>query len=600
MKPSRLLWIVVVLVLQAAHLGAQEPRRDYLSLGWTDDDRDWFYYTTQGSRLLPYRWFLALEQAGNSKLLRDNANIEAMGFLPGSVSARNPDGLPIGFAKDTDEPERAFDLKLAQLMTGVTAGEYKLIRQEDAKVFAATSKLLPVPNSAKRRPEKLKPVPADSYAEREWLGLTCAACHTGSFLVKEREQSDLAELIVDGAPAMADLTRLLEDVVASLYATVNEPDKFRRFADRVIPDGDDGQRDRLKNSVIAFTQGLAGLAGRSRPVSPFGFARLDAFGILLNEIAGTAIEQPDNWRQPNAPVSYPFLWNTPDLDWVQWNGFAHSTLARNTGEVLGVFADLRMSDLTKIKTSANLQNLYELEERVKKLASPAWPEKYLGEINQALAERGGKVYREQKCAECHALPPYPMTAPTAPARSLIEIEMIPLAEIGTDPAMAVSIIARTGKTGSLKPLLNGQEVAPIGQIFSAAVGTVVKSEFDRLAIPPEQRFKMNDRRGSKIPTVEHLAGYKARPLNGIWATAPYLHNGSVPTLYHLLQPPHKRPVVFHVGDREFDVQNVGLKSDAGAFEFNTELPGNRNTGHYYGTNMGDDDRQALIEYLKTL
>ena len=129
----------------------------------------------------------------------------------------------------------------------------------------------------------------------------------------------------------------------------------------MIPGGDDAQCDQLKNSVIAFTAGLAGLAGRSHPVSPFGFARLDAFGIFSTRSREPPSNSRSNWRQPNAPVKDPFLWNTPDLDWVQ-RLVPDSTLARNTGEVLGVFADLRMSDLTNIKTSANLQNLFELEE----------------------------------------------------------------------------------------------------------------------------------------------------------------------------------------------------------------------------------------------
>ena len=108
-----------------------------------------------------------------------------------------------------------------------------------------------------------------------------------------------------------------------------------------------------------------------------------------------------------------------------------------------------------------------------------------------------------------------------------------------------------------------------------------------------------------------LLSYKARSLNGIWATAPFLHNGSVPTLYDLLLPVKCkegtgdgkcRPDSFVVGAREFDPVKVGFRSEGyGGFKFNTALRGNRNTGHEYGAcGMSDADRWDLIEYLKSL
>ncbi|MBV8870242.1 MAG: hypothetical protein JOY65_12630 [Acetobacteraceae bacterium] len=99
------------------------------------------------------------------------------------------------------------------------------------------------------------------------------------------------------------------------------------------------------------------------------------------------------------------------------------------------------------------------------------------------------------------------------------------------------------------------------------------------------------------------AAYRARPLNGLWATPPYLHNGSVPSLYELLLPTAQRTRVFYVGAWEFDPEKVGLVVGSpfpGAFTFDTRLPGNSNAGHEYGTDLSDSDRWALIEYLKTL
>ena len=100
----------------------------------------------------------------------------------------------------------------------------------------------------------------------------------------------------------------------------------------------------------------------------------------------------------------------------------------------------------------------------------------------------------------------------------------------------------------------------------------------------------------------NLLAYKARPLDGVWATAPYLHNGSVPSLYELLLPPSERVKVFYVGNREFDPVSVGFVSRdlRNAFRFDTHHPGNWNTGHTYGTDLSEEQRLDLLEFLKTL
>jgi hypothetical protein len=100
--------------------------------------------------------------------------------------------------------------------------------------------------------------------------------------------------------------------------------------------------------------------------------------------------------------------------------------------------------------------------------------------------------------------------------------------------------------------------------------------------------------------------YPAKPLAGVWATAPYLNNGSVASIWDLLTPPANRPKLFMLGSREYDVQKLGYvttvdaKSPAPAWEYDTSQVGNANTGHVYGTNLPDDEKWALIEFLKAL
>src|SRR5262249_53082697 len=107
-------------------------------------------------------------------------------------------------------------------------------------------------------------------------------------------------------------------------------------------------------------------------------------------------------------------------------------------------------------------------------------------------------------------------------------------------------------------------------------------------------------------------GYARQPLDGVWARAPYLHNGSVPTLADLLEVPEQRPKQFYRGYDVFDPERVGfvsnVDSDGGRmfFQFRTidesgkPVPGNSNSGHLYGTDLKPEQKRDLIEYMKTL
>ena len=96
--------------------------------------------------------------------------------------------------------------------------------------------------------------------------------------------------------------------------------------------------------------------------------------------------------------------------------------------------------------------------------------------------------------------------------------------------------------------------------------------------------------------------YKARPLDGIAFTAPFLHNGSVPSMYELLLPPAQRTKQFWVGSRQLDPIKLGFSTaqEPQSVLLDTNLLGNSNSGHTYGTELGETDRLALLEYLKTL
>ena len=165
-----------------------------LDQGWSKDEELDFYNTSQGSQLMPYSWFLALEQAGNSDLFRDNKNIKYLGFIPQApIPGRNPDGLPIGFVKD--------DI------------------QEDFLVSALSATRLS--SSSKGNQTDYK----------EWLGLNCAACHTSEINYGDKT------LRINGGPAQSDFPLFMDNLSKALTATTNDDAKLTRFAKKIIPEG---------------------------------------------------------------------------------------------------------------------------------------------------------------------------------------------------------------------------------------------------------------------------------------------------------------------------------------------------------------------------
>ena len=121
---------------------------------------------------------------------------------------------------------------------------------------------------------------------------------------------------------------------------------------------------------------------------------------------------------------------------------------------------------------------------------------------------------------------------------------------------------------------------------------------------------------SRFATIDSTGAYVAPPLTGIWATAPYLHNGSVPTLWHLMHP-DQRPSRFYVGGHALDLARVGIAGDvdddgtmrypsdyrpwSAPMLYDTTEPGRSNRGHEaMFAEMSEPLKHALLEYLKRL
>ena len=550
------LWIFCIPVS-----GAASDQVIYLDQNWTQEDREQFYFIDQGSRLFPYDFFLHLEQANNKELFRSDENMRHFGLMPARPSRNNPDGLPIGITRDDD-----------------------------------------------------------------FVGPTCAACHTQ--VIKYEGKS----IVIDGGQAMVDLQLFLIELVDAISATLNDKEKFNRFEKAIL--GDKPSQDEQEKLLTKLKEQYAlrkDYNRRNHTYVPYGYTRLDAFGAILNKgLHLTGV--PENFNPPDAPTNYPYLWDTPQHDYVEWDGSQSNSsigaLARNVGEVIGVYGEVETTPVKKLfffdggySSSIKIKNLREAEKIVSKLHSPLWPN-FFPAIDQDKATKGRVVY-EQYCLVCHT-----DIDRTDPDRK-IQVRMSTLDFIGTDPLMARNALYLRGKTGILegkprfyaKGALLGEE-EPALFIVNNFMGGVLKNNplQSYLAIRdskklghPEEIHPMKYVDGEFIEmgleVSEHaLLAYKARPLNGVWSSAPFLHNGSVPSLYELLLPAEERSKVFYLGNWEFDPEHVGYVSEksSDAFEFDTHLRGNSNSGHEYGTGkdrqqgMNDDQTWALLEYLKTL
>lgn len=570
------------------------PDRVTLEQGWNDKTRMDFWYTSQGSRIIPYNWFAWLEQADSTDLFRSSEHMEKLRYLPMSASKQNAAGLPIGFALDQDK------------------------KSGDA-----------------------------------WVGLTCAACHTNQLDYQG------TRMLIEGAPTLANFMLFYRKLVDALDATNKDDARFERFARNVLAQNYNEARARslrkrlLSVSVAAAERLMVNDLPDDYAADFTSYARLDAFGNIQNAGTAFALHDLNNKNAPTAPVSYPFLWGTHQSDVVQWNASAPNTpvvgpLVRNIGEVVGVFGGLNIEEASYWKrrlgikinysSSVDMLALGHLEKWVRDLRSPVWPQQYLPGIDVVKAAQGAALYKDQ-CADCHKV-----IARADEGEKYISIKT-PVTEVGTDPAMAWNADYHMAKSlileGEKDKILAGSRfkatTPAISVPVNGVVGIVLKDPVTALKaglIPYQQGVKTTVNGGQSLQQhleehikarleiqrgksssasatksdVHNLSGlvYKARPLNGIWATAPYLHNGSVANLWQLLQRPEQRLTEFWVGSREFDPVNVGFSSQKGLSKFRVldsagrVQRGNSNAGHNYGTGLSDAQKWELVEYMKTL
>jgi len=249
-----------------------------------------------------------------------------------------------------------------------------------------------------------------------------------------------------------------------------------------------------------------------------------------------------NSPQPYAPIKFGLVWNVYKRPWVHWDGNTRSPIARNLLASLGLGAPLHGH--TAELNFADVKRQTELSEKIQ-------PPHYPLAVDQAVAERGKKWFAD-RCASCHSGPE-------------TDQRLHSVAEVGTDPLRANSFNQRQADG------------------FNKFLAELELKGYEQ----PKQ------------PGVRTTGKYFAPSLGGVWARSPYLHNGAVRTMAELLNPPNERPKTFRRGSTRFDPAVMGFTNE-GTYLFDSSKSGNSNAGHNYGTDLPPNQKQELMEYLKTL
>jgi len=415
--------------------------------------------------------------------------------------------------------------------------------------------------------------------ERTRVSINCALCHTATYRLSPEEQK---RHVVVGGPAhqlaaqelFSFLSNCAEGLTArkiiekrggSLFAWENLHYYF------LAPITRRGMLERGKQFDFAKTQ------------TPWGHGRFDAMnggkirllGMPFDGTAGVA-DMPSIWRLNSAHArnwdgnhtslteairAEALTTGTPkeEFDKITDKLRPPQCEADGASETVTVatFCEELKKEMKEHLVDANLMCMKKILQCLRRPEFPFAPK------NPADVDKGRDVF-SQHCAECHDA-----KKNGAPTRLGT---VIPLDEVGTDPYRLRS--------------------------------------WTREAM--ERKNKFGEGHDWQLSQSRKTDGYVAVPLDGIWLRAPYLHNGSVPTLRDLLEPPEGRPTRFYRGYDVLDDEKVGFiatvpeeKIAEGIvrkfFEFDTTKPGNWNGGHLFGTtSLSDAEKDALLAYLKTL
>jgi hypothetical protein len=377
----------------------------------------------------------------------------------------------------------------------------------------------------------------------EQVGLNCAVCHTGTV----RESTQRRPQIVLGMPAhqfdIEGFFRFVED--ASLDDRVT--------ADSVIAKAEEmGEHvsliQKLLLHLIVIRQLKLQTVSLQNRIGPLLNGGLPDWGRGRVDTFNPYKAIQFNWNLRALPhdeligaCDFPSLWNQKPREGMHLHWDGNNTSVDERNLSASLGAGVT-------PVTADHDSLLRIHNWIWTLPPPKYP----FAIDEARSTRGKDIFTQQ-CAGCHSFG----------GQKTVTVEDI--TSIRTDPYRLNSYTyALTG---------NQAQLYPAGQY--------------------------------RFTHFSKTNGYANQPLDGIWARAPYLHNGSVPTLLDLLSDPADRPKQFVRGYDVYDQRKVGFVSDTpdarqSGFWYDTSIPGNANSGHHFGTTLPLDQKLDLIEFMKTL
>lgn len=373
------------------------------------------------------------------------------------------------------------------------------------------------------------------------VGLNCAFCHTGTVRGAPGEQAQ----IIPGMPAhQLDLQGFL----AGLVSCSLDP---RLTAENVE------QKVKESGGSMSFMERML-LPTTIQQVKSTTQDLANKIGFLLDTPTPWGRGRVDtfnpykaiqlNWDLRKLPpdeligaADYPQLWNQKPREGMHLHFDGNNTSVAERNLSAALGAGV-------VPTTVDYAALYRVRDWILQLPPPKYP----WTIDQAKADRGKPIY-ERECASCHSFG----------GAKVGTVE--PIQNVNTDP----------------------YRMNAYTYIFST----------NQWALYPESP--------QRVTHFQKTYGYANQPLDGAWARAPYLHNGSVPTMWDLLLDPKDRPKRFYRGYDVYDKVNMGFvttgaEAEAAGTVYDTSLKGNGNMGHLWGVNLNNEQKWDLLEYMKTL
>jgi hypothetical protein len=377
----------------------------------------------------------------------------------------------------------------------------------------------------------------------EQVGLNCAACHSGTV----RATPDSAPTIVLGMPAhRLDLEHLFQFIIS---CSLDD----RLTAANVIQKAEQsGEHVSLMQKLVLHLGLIQRLKMQTLELqNRMGYAfsgSLPAWGRGRVDTFNPYKALQFNWALDHLPhdeligaSDFPSLWNQQPREGMHLHWDGNNTSV----DERNLSASLGAGVTPVTVDHASLQRIHDW---IWTLPPPRYP----FAIDPGSSARGKAIF-DQQCAGCHSF--------GGNKTGTVE----PLASVNTDPYRLNSYT----------------------YIFCV----------NQASLYPESQYRFTH--------FQKTNGYANQPLDGVWARAPYLHNGSVPTIADLLEDPANRPKQFARGYDVYDRLKVGFVSDTAAARatgslYDTSVPGNGNGGHLWGTTLPADQKRDLVEFMKTL